>query len=611
VAPTGVTTGFVSVTTTVGTGTSSTFFYAAPTITSFTPVTGGSGSTITITGTNLLGTTGVQFGPGGTSAPSGTPTNTSLTVPVPGDASTGFLTLSTPYGSATSTVTFTPTVLISSFSPNTGTAGTQINIYGSKFTGATAVKVNNVAVSSFQVISDSQIRAVLQNGLTSGVISVTSPSGTGSSISTFYGEPSITSFTPTAATTGATVTLTGLNFTDASTVRFNGVNVTPTTVSATSITVAVPAGARTGQITVTTPYGSVLSPSQFTAVPVINNFSPSVAPVGDQVSISGYNFSGATSVKFNSTAASYFTVNSSTSISVIVPSGLTAGAISVTNAAGAGTSASTFNPQPTITSFSPLSGPVGTTVTITGLNFTGATQVDFNGYSATPSSVSATSITVLVPPGANGTGNIRVYVGSIFSTSSTLFAITTTPTISYLGTGTGPIGSQFDIHGSGFIGVSSVKINNINISSFNVVDEGTINATIPNNATSGLVSVTTSQGTATSSGFFIVTPAPVITGYSQPFGSPGQTITVLGQNLSGATSIRFGASGPLGTILSFTGTSVTAIIPEGALSGEVIISTTLGWAYSILDFKVSPTIKVFPPNHGQFNIMYLAEIWPM
>ena len=39
--------------------------------------------------------------------------------------------------------------------------------------------------------------------------------------------------------------------------------------------------------------------------------------------------------------------------------------------------------KPTITSFTPTFGPIGTSVTITGTNFTGATSVTFNGVSAT------------------------------------------------------------------------------------------------------------------------------------------------------------------------------------------------------------------------------------
>ena len=35
---------------------------------------------------------------------------------------------------------------------------------------------------------------------------------------------------------------------------------------------------------------------------------------------------------------------------------------------------------PSISGFSPTSGPVGTSVTISGANFAGATQVQFNGH---------------------------------------------------------------------------------------------------------------------------------------------------------------------------------------------------------------------------------------
>src|SRR5206468_12452829 len=70
-----------------------------------------------------------------------------------------------------------------------------------------------------------------------------------------------------------------------------------------------------------------------------------------------------------------------------------------------GTATSTNNftaiPAPTITSFTPTSGPVGTSVTISGTNFTGATAVTFNGASAASFTVtSATRIQATVPPGA-------------------------------------------------------------------------------------------------------------------------------------------------------------------------------------------------------------------
>jgi IPT/TIG domain-containing protein len=55
----------------------------------------------------------------------------------------------------------------------------------------------------------------------------------------------------------------------------------------------------------------------------------------------------------------------------------------VTTPGGAATSATfTVTAAPTITGFSPASGPIGTQVTITGMNFTGATGVKFSNKNA-------------------------------------------------------------------------------------------------------------------------------------------------------------------------------------------------------------------------------------
>ena len=80
---------------------------------------------------------------------------------------------------------------------------------------------------------------------------------------------------------------------------------------------------------------------------------------------------------------------------------------------------------PSLTSLSPTSGPVGTSVTITGANFgatKGTSTVTFNGTTATPTSWSATSIVVPVPAGAT-TGNVVVTVGGVASNGSDVHVI--------------------------------------------------------------------------------------------------------------------------------------------------------------------------------------------
>src|SRR2546428_8955150 len=107
--------------------------------------------------------------------------------------------------------------------------------------------------------------------------------------------------------------------------------------------------------------------------PTIRSFTPTSAHEGTSVTISGTNFTGATAVRFNGTAAS-FSVTSDTAIQATVPTGAMTGPLSVTTPEGTATSVNEFTVArpPTITSFRPTSGRVGALVTIHGASFTGA-----------------------------------------------------------------------------------------------------------------------------------------------------------------------------------------------------------------------------------------------
>jgi hypothetical protein len=80
---------------------------------------------------------------------------------------------------------------------------------------------------------------------------------------------------------------------------------------------------------------------------------------------------------------------------------------------------------PSISSFTPANGPVGTVVTITGSNFSGATAVTFNGMSAAFTINSSTQITATVPANAS-TGPVRVTTPSGTATGPSNFVVTVT-----------------------------------------------------------------------------------------------------------------------------------------------------------------------------------------
>jgi len=146
------------------------------------------------------------------------------------------------------------------------------------------------------------------------------------------------------------------------------------------------------------------------------------------VVITGTNLCGATQVLFNATSAS-FVVNSNTQITATVPTGATSGQLHVTTLGQpiANSAASfTVTGVPTITSFTPTSGQVGTSVTITGTNLTGVTSVRFNGVTATFSTSTATSVTATVPTAAT-TGTISLTTAGGTATSVAIFTVTTGP----------------------------------------------------------------------------------------------------------------------------------------------------------------------------------------
>jgi hypothetical protein len=112
--PAGAASGTIRVTTAAGTGVSAATFTvtvtvtaAAPTITGLTPTTSVPQTTVTIIGSHLTGATRVTFG--GVSASFTVNSDTQITTTVPRKAVTGYVKVTTPGGTATSSTTFTVT----------------------------------------------------------------------------------------------------------------------------------------------------------------------------------------------------------------------------------------------------------------------------------------------------------------------------------------------------------------------------------------------------------------------------------------------------------------------------------------------------------------------
>ncbi len=116
-----------------------------------------------------------------------------------------------------------------------------------------------------------------------------------------------------------------------------------------------------------------------------------------------------------------------------------------------------FAALPKIKQFSPISGPAGTSVTILGANFTGASSVAFNGTLSVFTVNSVSKITATVPAGAT-TGPIAISTPGGDAISATSFTVVPpVPTI-VASPSTGPPGKMLTVSGSNFGASETVDV---------------------------------------------------------------------------------------------------------------------------------------------------------
>lgn len=265
--------------------------------------------------------------------------------------------------------------------------------------------------------------------------------------------------------------------------------------------------------------------------------------------------------------------------------------------------------QPAISGFSPTSGLAGTSVIITGSNFSGATSVVFRNTTASTFTVnSPTQITAVVPVGAL-TGTIKVATpNGVGNSTPSVFTVPTPPTISSFTPAEGPVGAQVRINGTFLTNASSVTFNGVPVApgGFTVNATGRqINATVPAGATTGVIQVTTPNGTATSSSDYVVTAlGPIITGLSATSGATGSAVTITGSGFTGPLTVRF--NGVLATVGPFTATSISTTVPGGATTGPITVENADGTAisgtdYTVTDTNTNPTISNIPSQRNCAN----------
>jgi hypothetical protein len=513
--------------------------------------------------------------------------------------------------------TVAPGPHVTSFSPTTGTQGTDVKIRGTGFIAGDKVTFGSSAQESVTFDSATQIEATVPADATPGPVTVSDTVGASSSKQTFTPifQPTLSSLSPSPGTrVGGTLTLAGTHLSGTTAVAFSGTAkpVKPKVLSDSELTVVVPKGAASGNITVTNAAGTSPPLAGFTllAAPTIDPTgvtaaSPAIA--GDTVTITGANFVDTDAqhvVVFFGKASAQATVGSSTSISVVIPVGATTGKPKVVEAGGTAIAKQTVTiaGAPAVTSITPSAQIAdGThTIVIKGKGLTGTNAanptVTFTGGAtgAVQPGATATAVTVTVTAGAEP-GPVTVTANSGTGTSKTFTPIKQ-PAPSSLWPSQGQkVGGTLSIFGTHLSGATSVAFaGTAKPVKPKVISDSALTVVVPKGVASGTITVTNAAGSGSVNGFVVIPPPTIVSVPSDAM--VGDSVTITGTNFVDTdavpVTVKFGKAVATPTSITGGGTTIQVVVPTGAATGKIQVVTIAGTATSKTTFTVISGPKV-------------------
>jgi Leucine-rich repeat (LRR) protein len=392
-----------------------------PQITSFSPTTGATTSVVTVQGLNLGNVTALRVG--GVLVQSFTinsPTQISIIVST---GATGFITATNLAGTGQSLVPFTFVVPPSGLMLSSTQAGVgqTITVSGNNLTSAQSVFVGGLP-AMFTVTMSGQLLVIIPSGAQSGVVTVQTPGGSSNSAPlAIIPSPSITSVSPATVAGGGTITITGANLTNVTSVTIGGIPVTSFMVlSSTQIVAVVSASAISAPVQVMSAGGIAFSTTSIVVAlpPTVTSVSNTSPIAGTQIFIGGSGFTLGMQVTIGGVPVPLVQVNSPSEAIITMPASATNGTLSITTPFGTSTFSTVIAVTPGVIvpsgiDFTPVTGSIGTSVTIVGQGFIGVREVSFGGVPVQRFTVeSSVRIVAVLSTGATGTARVITTTGS-------------------------------------------------------------------------------------------------------------------------------------------------------------------------------------------------------
>jgi hypothetical protein len=494
-----------------------------------------------------------------------------------------------------------PTVTSLSTSVGAEAGGIGVVITGTGFTNVSAVTFGASNATSFTVNSSTKITANFPAGTGSVYVKVTTPGGTSSESSssafTYTSATQVTAISPNTGSTGGgtVVEISGTNFSSSSTVVFGTTAATNVSYNSTTgkITATSPAGTGTANVRVTTGGSQSATATAnvftYTATVAVSAISTAFGPTtgGTVVEISGTNFTSSSTVVFGTTAATDVSYNSTTGkITATSPAG--SGTVNVrvttsgTQSATATANQFTYYAPPTITGLSRSTGPNGggSSVIITGTNFTPASTVTFGSNNVTTFTVNSTTQITATSPSGSGAVDVRVtnQGGTTADVSADNFTYYPLPAVTTISptSGTTAGATSVTITGQNFTGATGVKFGTAD-ATFTVDSATQITATAPAGTGEVNVTVITPGGTSAIAlyGKFTYVSVPTITSIEPASGmlTGGQDVIINGtglNNLLASGGVLFGSIAAQSVTVN-SPTQIRVVTPATTTLGEIDI----------------------------------------
>lgn len=239
-------------------------------------------------------------------------------------------------------------------------------------------------------------------------------------------------------------------------------------------------------------------------LPKITSVAPGSGVPGVSVLVKGENLKSVTAVKFGTVDAASFDLASVTDTSLLVQvPAMDSGKVfvQVYYDGGAGYNAAPFKVllKPEISSILPSTGFPGDQVTINGVNLDIVSEVKFGDVAAASFTATKTKILVNIPAtAAGGDQLITITAASTGGVATTPFNVNIAPQVFSISPASAVPGDIITVTGARFTGASSVKLGTTPVT-YTVVSATELTFTVPAGASSGTVTVTTPDGSATSS----------------------------------------------------------------------------------------------------------------